>query len=65
MGPIPFLIIYLTVGALIAAWCSARFNEMTPADWIVGIGVIMLWPLFVLFMVGDYIVVTVLNKLRI
>jgi len=65
MGPIPFLIIYLAVGAVIAAWCSARLNEMTPADWIVGIGIIMLWPLFVLCMVGDYAIVKLLNRLRI
>jgi len=65
MGPIPFLIIYLVIGALIAAYCSSRFDGMTLADYVVGIGIIMLWPLFVFFMVGDYIVVTVLNRLRI
>ena len=69
MSPLPFTAVYLSAGALLAAWHQYRYERDTghryrPTDHLFGVGYMLLWPLVLAFACGWWAVDMVRGRRR-
>lgn len=65
MHPILYIAIYLFTGVLVATWLSYGIGELGVVDYLIGIGIMMLWPFVLGFFLAELAIVRIRDRLRI